>query len=148
PGPAGNARRRADGAHGRNDVVPPHGGLRLELSDGEGEAARSGPGSPVNRRRAALLLLLVAAGCNDRDPASMTAEQVAAELADIRIEPGLWELTSAVVDVRAPDLPREIRNRMIGPRSRIRHCISPAQAEQPSANFLAMRADSACIYRD
>ena len=78
----------------------------------------------------------------------MSAEDVASELSDIRVRPGLWELSSEVLDVRAANLPREIRTRMIGPRSRMRHCITPEQAEQPSANFLAMRADSACVYRD
>ena len=103
-------------------------------------------------RPAAILIagiLLVAPGCGD-EPAgrNMSAEEVAGELADLRIEPGLWELTSEVTDVRAPDLPLEVRNRMIGPRSRMRHCITPEQAEEPSANFLAVRSDSACVYRD
>ena len=78
----------------------------------------------------------------------MTREEVAGELAAMRIEPGLWELTSEVVEVSAPDLPREIRNRMVGPRTRLRNCISPEQASRPAANFLAMRADSECSYRD
>lgn len=77
----------------------------------------------------------------------MTSEEVAAELAAMRIEPGLWELSSEVVDVRAPDLPHEVRQRMIGPRSRLRHCITPEQAERPDANFLAARAGSECVYR-
>ncbi len=102
------------------------------------------------RRLTALLLLLcgAAGACRQAEPANMTAEEVAGELGDIRIEPGLWLLTSEVTDVRAPNLPVEVRNRMIGPRSRMRHCITPEQAAQPSANFLAMRADSACAYRD
>lgn len=78
----------------------------------------------------------------------MSAEEVARALSGIRIEPGLWELTSEIVDVRAPDLPREVRARMLGPRSRLRHCITPAQAEAPSANFLALRSENACAYRD
>ena len=78
----------------------------------------------------------------------MSAEEVAATLGDIRIEPGLWELTSEVADVRAPDLPREVRTQMIGPRSSLRHCITPEQAGEPSANFLALRTDSDCSYRD
>jgi hypothetical protein len=49
--------------------------------------------------------------------------------------------------VRAPDLPREVRNRMVGPRSRLRHCITPLQAERPSANFLAARSGHDCLYR-
>lgn len=102
----------------------------------------------MSRVTALLLLSCCAAGCREAEPANMSAEEVAGELADIRIEPGLWLLTSEVTDVRAPNLPVEVRNRMIGPRSRMRHCITPEQAAQPSANFLAMRADSDCAYRD
>ena len=102
--------------------------------------------------RAALLapLLGLAAGCGERaeEPRNMSAEQVAEALSDMRIEPGLWELASEVTDVRAPDLPVDVRRRMIGPRNRMRHCITPEQAEAPSANFLALRADSGCTYRD
>ena len=78
----------------------------------------------------------------------MTAEEVAGELSGLRIQPGMWQLASEVTDVQAPNLPIEVRNRMIGPRSRMRHCITAEQAAQPSANFLAMRADSECVYRD
>jgi uncharacterized protein DUF3617 len=92
--------------------------------------------------------LLAAAGCEGERPREMNAADVAAELAELRIEPGLWELTSAVTEVRAPDLPLEVRNRMVGPRSRMRHCISAEQARQPSANFLAVRSDGACTYQD
>ena len=98
---------------------------------------------------AALLAIILAPGCGSEEgPRNMNAEEVAAVLSDLRIEPGLWELSSEVADVRAPDLPVEVRTRMIGPRSRMRHCITPEQAGQPSANFLAMRSDSACAYRD
>ena len=78
----------------------------------------------------------------------MSREEVAGQLAGMRIEPGLWELTSEVVEVSGPDLPREVRNRMLGPRPSMRNCITPAQAERPEANFLAVRADSGCTYRD
>lgn len=91
---------------------------------------------------------LAAAGCGERPPENMSAEEVAGQLGAMRIDPGLWELSSDVVDVRGPDLPVEIRNRMIGPRRRLRHCISPEQAARPGANFLAMRSDDACVYRD
>ena len=89
---------------------------------------------------------LLAAGCGEPPDNNMTVEEVADQLSNMRIEPGLWELTSEVIDVRAPNLPREVRNRMVGPRSRLRHCITPEQAARPSANFLAARGD--CTYRD
>jgi len=91
---------------------------------------------------------LAAGGCGEVEPRDMTPEQVAGELAGMRIDPGLWELTSEILEVSAPDLPREVRNRMVGPRSRLRNCIGPEQASRPGANFLAMRADSECAYRD
>ena len=100
--------------------------------------------------RAALVMaaLLAAAGCGDRPSGNMSAADVAEELAQMRIDPGLWELSSEVVEVSAPDLPREVRNRMVGPRSRLRHCITPEQAARPDVNFLAGRSGSDCSYRD
>lgn len=97
---------------------------------------------------AAASACLAAGACGSEAPRDMTPEEVAGELSGMRIDPGLWELTSEVVEVSAPDLPREVRNRMVGPRSRLRNCISPEQASRPGANFLAMRADSECAYRD
>ena len=92
-------------------------------------------------------VLLAAGGCGESEEArNMSAEEVAGELANMRIEPGLWELTSEVVEVRAPDLPREVRNRMVGPRRRLRNCITPEQAARPSANFLAGRSENDCSY--
>lgn len=103
--------------------------------------------------RPAVLMLAAAltgaAGCGEQGPpAETSSETVANQLAGMRIEPGLWALTSEVVEVRAPGLPIEVRRRMIGPRRQIRHCITPAEAERPEANFLAGRDGSECRYRD
>jgi hypothetical protein len=49
-------------------------------------------------------------------------------MADLAIEPGLWEATSEIVNVSAPGLPLEVRRRMTGPRPRARGCITAAQA--------------------
>jgi hypothetical protein len=99
------------------------------------------------RPGAAFLAALALTGCGDSEPHNMSDAEVGDELSRLRIEPGLWVLASDVVEVRAKGLPREVRNRMIGPRSRLRHCITPEQAARPSANFLAGRADRACTYR-
>ncbi len=106
----------------------------------------------MRRLTLARSLLIVAAsagmaGCRESEPANLSTEQVARQLESMEIEPGLWALGSEVIDVSAPDLPREIRNRMIGPRPGMRHCITPDQAASPSANFLAGRGDGACRYR-
>ena len=99
------------------------------------------------RWSAAFLCCVLLAGCSPSDDEKMSANDVALELDQIRIEPGLWALSSEIVDVSGPDLPRELRNRMVGPRSRIRHCITPDQAANPSASFLAARSDGQCRYR-
>lgn len=92
---------------------------------------------------------LVAAACSaEPEQRNMSASEVAGELAALRIEPGLWEVSSAVVDVTAPNLPIALRREMIGPRGSLRHCIAPAQAARPSAGFLAGRGDGRCAYRD
>lgn len=92
---------------------------------------------------------LCLSGCSDPQPEArnMSVNEVAAELANIEIAPGLWESTSEVLNVTAPNLPRELQNRMKGPSRTSRHCITPEQASRPDANFLATREDN-CTYRD
>jgi len=77
----------------------------------------------------------------------MTAAEVAAELRGLGIEPGLWEVTSAVIDARGENLPREAQARMKSHRRTIRNCITPEQAARPDANFLARRQGGECSYR-
>ncbi|MGQ0558381.1 MAG: DUF3617 domain-containing protein [Sphingosinicella sp.] len=96
---------------------------------------------------AAALAALAAACGGSGDSREMSASEVAAELERMRIEPGRWLLTSTVEDVRAPGLPIELRNRMLGERTRLVHCILPAQAAHPGAHFLALREDRGCVYR-
>ena len=102
---------------------------------------------PARLGAAFLMLGFAVAACGDREARNMSVEEVSGELSAMRIAPGLWEVSSEVVEVRGPDLPRDLRNRMVGPRSRLRHCITPQQAARPSANFLAARADGGCAYR-
>ena len=97
---------------------------------------------------AAALPFLVLAACSGESRREMNVAEVGGELAKMRINPGLWELRTEVVDVTGPDLPREVRDRMIGPRSRVENCISPEQAARPDANFLAGSQNRQCRYRD
>ena len=94
-----------------------------------------------------MLLVGIAAGCGGPEQADMSANEVAGTLEGLRIEPGLWEVSSEITDVRGPNLPLAIRERMIGPRGMVRHCMSPDQAARPSAAFLAGRGDGRCRYR-
>lgn len=103
----------------------------------------------VHASLAALLLPALAAGCGaPSDDRSMSANEVAGTLEQLTIEPGLWQVSSEITDVRAPNLPIAVRERMIGPRGTVSHCIAPDQAARPSAGFLAGRRDGRCRYRD
>lgn len=75
-----------------------------------------------------LALVLLAAGCAREQSGNVSANEVANQLAQVSIEPGLWETTSEITSVSAPQLPYEVRRRMIGPRPSARGCIAPGQA--------------------
>lgn len=92
------------------------------------------------------LALLVS--CGEPDAQNMSANQVAAELSDMTIAPGEWEVASEVLRVSAPNLPIQARDRMIGPRARIRSCVTPEQAARPDARFLAGQSQRGCGYAD
>jgi len=75
-----------------------------------------------------LALVLPAFGCGREESRDVSANEVANRLAEVGIEPGLWETRSEVIGVSAPQLPYEVRRRMIGPRPSARGCIAPEQA--------------------
>lgn len=91
------------------------------------------------------------AACQDepagKDSREMTAEEVAAELASVEIEPGQWDYVAEIVSVDGP-IPQPVRQQIAGQRTEVSNCITPQQAERPSANFLAALEDSQCSYRD
>jgi hypothetical protein len=78
----------------------------------------------------------------------MSANEVAAALRGLHIEPGLWEVTSAVLDAYGENMPREAQARMKRHRRTLRNCVTPAQAARPDAAFLRARQDgSHCTWR-
>ena len=89
------------------------------------------------------------AGCERQQDASrdMSPEEVAAELARVKIAPGQWEATTEILSVKGP-LPEEMMKQMRGQKTSVANCITPEQAARPSANFLAAQQDSECTYRD
>lgn len=102
-------------------------------------------------RAQAILLggLVLLGACGGQGSGDMSANEVAGTLDAVPIAPGLWEIASEVVDVGAPNLPVAVQRRMIGPRARVRSCVTPAQAARPSAGFLAARAEGPdCRYAD
>ena len=94
--------------------------------------------------------LIAVAGCGERqaEDRNMTANEVAAELRNVQVEPGLWESTTQVVSVSAPNLPVQARDTMMRPSPPRRNCITPEQAARPDANFFNSAQNSNCSYRD
>lgn len=94
--------------------------------------------------------LLMLAGCEREQqpgPASMSEEEVAAQLAKVKVEPGQWEATTEIVSAKGA-LPAEALEQMAGRRTSASNCITPEQAARPSAKFLAAQQDSDCTYQD
>ena len=99
------------------------------------------------RSIAAILPLLAGACGGTGPPPNLSRDQVAEQLAQLRVDPGLWERVTAVVDVSAQSAPRELVSQMVRPRSSIRHCITPEQAARPNANFMAAGEGARCVSR-
>lgn len=97
----------------------------------------------------AALLLLAACGTKEQTKGEdMTAEEVAGQLSEMKIEPGQWEATNEIISASAPGLPADALKQMVGQKTTVRNCITPEQAERPNANFLAAQENSNCTYQD
>lgn len=95
-----------------------------------------------------LILLLGAAACErERAAPEVSANDIAAELNKVEIDPGQWDATTEIVSAEGP-LPKAALDQMIGKRTDVSNCITPEQAKRPSANFLAAQQNSDCSYQD
>jgi hypothetical protein len=92
--------------------------------------------------------VLACTGCGKSKQSNMTAEEVAEELKEMKIEPGQWQATNEIVDVKAPGLTAEVLGQMVGRKTSVSNCITPEQAAKPSANFLAAQQNNKCTYQD
>jgi hypothetical protein len=98
-----------------------------------------------------LALAGILAACSSEPEAAsgnMTAEEVADQLKDMKIEPGQWEATNEIVSASAPGVPADALKSMVGQKSTVSNCITPEQAAKPSANFLAAQQNNNCTYQD
>lgn len=79
-----------------------------------------------------------------------SAEQVVSEMKKVSLQPGEWETSSEIVDVRiegAPQgMPPGAMDAMKGRKTVNKSCITPEQAANPSADFLTAQKDSKCSY--
>lgn len=94
--------------------------------------------------------LLALAACDrpqEKGGGEMSPEEVAEQLAQVKIDPGQWESTTKILSASGP-LPQEALDRMVGKTTSVSNCITPEQAARPSANFLAAQNNADCAYRD
>ncbi len=94
----------------------------------------------------AILALATACQKQASEP-ELSAEEVAAQLASVKVDPGQWESTTRILSATGP-LPKETIDKMVGQETRAAHCITPEQAARPNANFLAAQQGSDCSYQD
>ena len=100
-------------------------------------------------RRILCAFLIVLSACDRQEEekeAELSANEVAAQLASVKIDPGQWESTTQILSATGP-LPQGALKQMVGRQTRVINCITPEQAARPSANFLAAQQNSDCTYQ-
>ncbi len=93
------------------------------------------------------------AGCSDKGAdadgdGKISAEEVAKEMNEVTLEPGEWENTVEIVDVKIEGLPEGapagMLDSMKGKTTVTKTCITKEQAENPGAEFFAAQDKTAC----
>lgn len=86
---------------------------------------------------------------------AMTKEEAAAVVDTVKMRPGQWESSYTLEDIDMPQMPAgaqadQIKQQMKATMSRasIRHCVTPEQAEKPSAEMFSGQNDKNCTYKD
>lgn len=93
------------------------------------------------------LALAALVGCGGEADREMSADEVAAELRALSIEPGLWRVASEVMSARGDNLPRAAKARIEAHRRSVSSCVTAAEAARPEVNFLRRQRDGHCSYR-
>ena len=102
----------------------------------------------IQRPLIAATVLLLAACDSGGGGGNMTAEEVAEEMSGMKMRPGQWSATNEIVSASAPGLPAEALKQMTGQKTTVSSCLTPEQAANPQANFLAAQKDTNCTYQD
>ena len=97
--------------------------------------------------------LSLIAGCSDKGAdhdgdGKITAEEVAEEMNRVTLEPGEWENTVKIVDVKVEGLPEgtpaDMMDSMKGKVTSSKSCITREEAENPGAQFFAAQEKTSC----
>lgn len=103
--------------------------------------------------------LLAGCGKSEKDAinasAPMSQEQVAAEVSKVKMKPGQWESNFTLDDLTFTNMPKgapsseQMKDQMKSAMSRsaIKHCVTPEQAANPSADMLSGQKDKSCTYK-
>ena len=98
-------------------------------------------------------ILGLTAACSDKGAdhdgdGKITAEEVAQEMNRVTLEPGEWENSVEIMDVKIEGLPEGapagIMDSMKGKVTKSKSCITKEQAENPGAEFFAAQEKTNC----
>lgn len=108
---------------------------------------------------AGLTVLLGGCGKSEKEAinasAPMSREAVAAQVSKVKMKPGQWEASFILDDIDFTNMPKgapasaQMKDQMKASMSRsaIKHCVTPEQAANPSADMLSGQTDQNCTYK-
>ena len=100
-----------------------------------------------------MAVLSLIGGCSDKGAdhdgdGKITADEVAEEMNTVRLEPGEWENTVEIVDVKVDGLPEGVSSgvmdSMKGKVTTSKSCITKDEADNPGAQFFAAQEKTNC----
>lgn len=83
----------------------------------------------------------------------MTVDEVAKTMSNVKMKPGAWDVSMTIEDVKLTGLPpgpqgqqiEQMMKQSIGART-VKSCMTPEQAANPQADFLAAQEGKNCTY--
>lgn len=108
---------------------------------------------------AGVTLLLGGCGKSEKEAinasAPMSREDVAAQVSKVKMKSGQWETSFTLDDIDFTNMPKgapssaQMKDQMKATMSRsaIKHCVTPEQAANPSADMLSGQKDRNCTYK-
>tara|TARA_R110000824_G_scaffold52185_3_gene144972 strand:- start:1492 stop:2034 length:543 start_codon:yes stop_codon:yes gene_type:complete len=107
----------------------------------------------VKKLLVSVAVLSLIGGCSEQGAdhdgdGKITSEEVAEEMNKVTLEPGEWENTVEIVDVKIdglPDgMPAGVMDSMKGKVTTSKSCITKEEAEKPGAQFFAAQEKTNC----